>query len=71
MNARISLPERIEEYLAERRRLGFELRHNGQTLRRFARYVKAVGHRGPSTLIRIDPPSAQGIDPASWIRLPR
>jgi hypothetical protein len=34
--------------------------------------VKTVRHWSgrpyASTLIRIDPPSAQGIDPASWIR---
>jgi len=27
MSARISLPDRIEEYLAERRHLGFELHY--------------------------------------------
>jgi site-specific recombinase XerD len=50
MSARQSLPERVEQYLAERRRLGFELRHKGQALGRFARYVEAVGHRGPLTV---------------------
>jgi hypothetical protein len=37
MSAHLSLPERIETYLAERRRLGFELQHMGQALVRFAR----------------------------------
>jgi integrase len=50
MNARLSLAERVEQYLAERRRLGFELRPNGATLKRFARYVEALGHRGPVTM---------------------
>ena len=50
MSAHISLPERIETYLAERRRLGFELQHMGQALARFARYVEAVGHHGPLTV---------------------
>ena len=50
MSARISLPDRIEEYLAERRRLGFELHYMGQALGRFARYVAEAGHRGPLTV---------------------
>lgn len=50
MSARISLPERIEEYLAERRRLGFELHYMGQALGRFARYVEEAGHRGSLTV---------------------
>lgn len=50
MSARQFLPERVEQYLAERRRLGFELHHKGQTLGRFARYVEAVGHCGPLTV---------------------
>ena len=50
MSTRLSLPERIETYLAERRRLGFELQHMGQALARFARYVEAVGHHGPLTV---------------------
>lgn len=50
MNSRTSLAARVEQYLAERRRLGFELSHMGQALGRFARYVKARGHRGPLTV---------------------
>lgn len=50
MSARISLAKRVEQYLDERRRLGFELRHNGPVLGRFARYVATVGHRGPLTV---------------------
>ncbi len=50
MSARTSLTARIEHYLAERRRLGFELKHMDQALARFARYVKACGHRGPVTV---------------------
>jgi site-specific recombinase XerD len=46
----MSLPKRVEQYLAERRRLGFELHSKGQSLGRFARYVEAVGHRGPLTV---------------------
>lgn len=50
MSARTSLRARIEQYLAERRRLGFELGNMGQALARFARYAKASGHRGPLTV---------------------
>lgn len=50
MNARVTLQARVEQYLAERRRLGFELSTMGHALTRFARYVAAVGHRGPLTI---------------------
>jgi len=49
MNARVSLQARVEQYLAERRGLGFELHTMGYALARFARYVAEVGHRGPLT----------------------
>lgn len=49
MSASKSLATRIEQYLTERRRLGFELKHMGQSLARFARYVKACRYRGPLT----------------------
>jgi integrase len=49
MNARVSLQARVEQYLAERRGLGFELNTMGYALARFARYVAQVGHRGPLT----------------------
>jgi integrase len=50
MSARISLPDRVEQYLAERRRLGFDLKHSGPALGRFARYAQSAGHRGPLTV---------------------
>ena len=37
MSARTSLTARVEQYLAERRRLGFELNHMGQVARRASR----------------------------------
>ena len=49
MSARISLQQRIDDYLAERRRLGFELRSRDTLLAGFARYVAARHHRGPLT----------------------
>ena len=41
--------DRVEEYLAYRRRLGYQLRIEGQMLLSFARYADAAGHRGPLT----------------------
>ncbi len=49
MSARIGLQQRIDGYLAERRRLGFELRSRDSLLAGFARYVAARHHRGPLT----------------------
>ena len=40
---------RVEQYLAERRRVGFEAQHV-QVLRSFASHVQAGGHRGPLTV---------------------
>ena len=50
MSARVTLTARVEQYLAERRRLGFELDTMGHALGRFARYVITTGHRGPLTI---------------------
>ena len=47
MSAHISLQKRIDDYLAERRRLGFVLRSQDTFLAGFARYVASaiiVGH---------------------------
>ena len=60
MSARTSLTARVEQYLAERRCLGFELKHMGQSLA-LARYVKASRHRGPLTvelMASCEPPRA-------------
>ena len=50
MSARISLQARIDDYLAERRRLGFQLRSRDTLLAGFARYVASRHHRGPLTV---------------------
>lgn len=50
MTTRISLQARINDYLAERRRLGFELRSWDTYLTGFARYVVSRHHRGPLTV---------------------
>jgi integrase len=49
MSAELSLQARVEQYLAERRRAGFELSKMGYGLARLASYVQAAGHCGPLT----------------------
>lgn len=50
MSARPNLQARVQLYLAERRKLGFELESPGLALASFARYVAQVRHRGPLTV---------------------
>ena len=50
MNARVTLSARVEQYLVERRRLGFQLDTMGRALARFARYTNGIHHRGPLTV---------------------
>jgi integrase len=72
MSAPISLRARAKAYLAERRRLGFDLRSAECALRGFVRHVQAVGHCGPLTLevmadwARRD--SHGSTDPHTWAR---
>jgi integrase len=47
MSARVSLQARVDDYLAERRRQGFQLRSRDTLLAGFARFVAARHHRGP------------------------
>lgn len=49
MSAHTSLQKRVADYLAERHRLGFELRSRGTLLAGFARYVTDRKHRGSLT----------------------
>lgn len=49
MSARLNLQARVEQYLAERRRVGFELSTMGNALASFVRHVQAARHRGPLT----------------------
>ena len=49
MSAHISLQQRIDDYLAERQRLGFKLRSRSTLLAGFARYVADSKHRGALT----------------------
>jgi len=50
MSARVSLQARVEQYLAERRQLGFKLNNMGHRLASFARYAADAGHHGPLTV---------------------
>ena len=50
MSARIGLQKRIDDYVAERRRLGFQVRSRHTLLTSFANYVASQRHRGPLTL---------------------
>jgi len=45
-----TMAERVEEYLAYRHALGYQVRIEGQMLRSFARFADAAGHRGPLTV---------------------
>ena len=50
MNAAVTLLARAEDYLTERRRLGYGLRTSAYTIKSFARYVDDLGHEGPLTV---------------------
>lgn len=50
MSAPVTLQARVEQYLLERRQVGFQLCPMGHALARFARYVAEVGHQGPLTV---------------------
>lgn len=49
MNRHISIQQRVNDYLAERRRLGFVLRSRDSMLTGFVSFVAARHHRGPLT----------------------
>jgi integrase len=44
-----TMADRVEEYLAYRHALGYQLQREGQRLRSFARFADDAGHRGPLT----------------------
>lgn len=72
MSARISLQARIDDYLAERRRLGFHLRSRDTFLAGFARFVASRHHRGPLTVELMTDWVRQGKggrgSPGTWAR---
>jgi hypothetical protein len=50
MITRTDLQAKVDEYLAERRRLGFGLEAMGHALQSFSNYVVSAGHQGPLTI---------------------
>ncbi len=72
MSTLTSLQVRVERYLVERGRLGFDLHRPTNVLRSFARHVQAVGHRGPLTVEvmadRARRASHGSSDPLTWAR---
>ena len=50
MTAPTTMLESVEQYVGERRRLGFALRSEANQLRAFARFAADLGHVGPLTL---------------------
>jgi len=44
-----TMAQRVQEYLAYRHALGYQLQREGQQLRSFARFADAAGHQGPVT----------------------
>ena len=45
-----TMADRVDEYLAYRRALGYQIGIEGQLLQSFARYADESGHRGPLTI---------------------
>jgi integrase len=45
-----TMTDRVDEYLAYRRALGYQIRVEGRLLQSFARFADASGHRGPLTV---------------------
>jgi integrase len=50
MNAPMGLRSKVDEYIAERRRLGFELTNMALALASFASFVDQINHQGPLTI---------------------
>jgi integrase len=50
MSTRTDLQAKVDDYIAERHRLGFELHTMGQALASFARYAASGHHQGPLTV---------------------
>ena len=72
MNTNVDLRARVDEYLAERRRMGFGLVDTGYALHGFTNYVASECHQGPLTIelmaawARND--KAQRLTPGTWAR---
>ena len=49
MSTPIDLRAKVDDYLSERHRLGFELRNMALVLASFVSYVEHIGHQSPLT----------------------
>jgi integrase len=71
MRTKNAMQRRVEEYLDERRRLGYDLSSIGDMLLSFARFADKVGHKGPLTLkLIVDWAKGQATraTPITWAR---
>ena len=71
MRTKNAMQRRAQEYLDERRRLGYDLRITGDMLLSFARFADKVGHKGPLTLkLIVDWAKGQATraTPITWAR---
>ena len=72
MNSTVTLQARVEDYLVERRRLGYRLRTTASVLRSFARYIDRVELTGPLTIEAMSAWARQAKthnnDPSTWAR---
>jgi integrase len=72
MSTPTSVQARVEQFLVERRRLGFSTRNDAYVLRSFARHVHAVGYRGALTVELMADWSRRDThgsnDPMTWAR---
>ena len=72
MNTPTTMQTHAENYLDERRRLGFGLRSPGYSIMSFARYFDGLGHQGPPTIEIMADWSRQdkghSAKPATWAR---
>ncbi len=72
MSASITLSDRIDDFIAERQRLGFGIRKHSGILRSFDRYLHDIGHGGSLTIevmagwARCDSHGSE--DPRTWAR---
>lgn len=65
----ISMQHLVQEYLEERRNLGFALTIPGSQLQAFARFADALHHRGPLTrqlITRWARDEAERATPLTW-----
>jgi site-specific recombinase XerD len=72
MNAHIAMETHAENYLSERRRLGFGLRTSGYSIISFARYVDTLNLQQPLTVEMMADWARQDRDntgkPSTWAR---